>query len=146
MSELNGGTVGPHEVNTLDDVAQAAVSHGLTQWQKMVQERDSFRQEADRLRSELTGCKVALEANVSYIAQMESRMAEALMVRDEAVRQCAEVRTVLHNIVAIGQPYLHSQLPVTPAEMEPDDDPEARDEDQRFADKRNRPVGGSRPL
>jgi len=121
MSELNGGTVGPHEVNTLDDVAQAAVSHGLTQWQKMVQERDSFRQEADRLRSELTGCKVALEANVSYIAQMESRMADALLVRDEAVRQCAEVRTVLHNIVAIGQPYLHSQLPVTPAEGQADD-------------------------
>jgi hypothetical protein len=138
MSDLNGGTVGPHEVNTLDDVAQAAVSHGLTQWQKMVQERDSFRQEADRLRSELTGCKVALEANVSYIAQMESRMAEALMVRDEAVRQAAEVRTVLHNIVTIGQPYLHSQLPVTPAEAE--DDRQAR------VDERDRIAGHPHPL
>lgn len=143
MSDLNGG---PKEVNTLDDVAQAAVSHGLTQWQKMVQERDGFRQEADRLRQEVAHYKIAVEAQSSQLAAMESRVTEMSLVRDEAVRQAAEVRTVLHNIMAIGQPYLHSQLPVTPAEKEPEDDWEARQEAQAITREHNRSAPSPRPL
>ena len=100
MSDLNGGTVGPHEVNTLDDVAQAAVSHGLTQWQKMVQERDSFRQEAERLRAELTGCKIALEAQSSYAAQMESRMADTIALRDQTMAERIKWEALFVGIMA----------------------------------------------
>ena len=146
MDGVNHNGSGKSTNLELPAAREAVIEQAQRVYQEVAHERDQLLREVGSLRSDIAGYKVALEANASYIAQMESRMAEALMVRDEAVRQAAEVRTVLHNIMTIGQPYLHSQLPVTPAEMEPDDDPEARDEDQRFADKRNRPVGGPRPL
>jgi hypothetical protein len=137
MSELNGGTVGPHEVNSLDDVAQAAVSHGLTQWQKMVQERDSFRQEAERLRAELTSCKIALEAQSSYAAQMESRMADTIALRDQTMAERIKWESLFVGIMAQLKAF---DVPAGPLVRGVEHD---RENDQDVA---NRTAGGFRPF
>ena len=118
---------------------EAVIEQAQRVYQEVAHERDQLLREVGSLRSDIAGYKVALEANASYIAQMESRMADALLVRDEAVRQCAEVRTVLHNIMTIGQPYLHSQLPVTPVEGQADD--RENDQDAALTWSLNQPRG-----
>jgi hypothetical protein len=137
MSELNGGTVGPHEVNSLDDVAQAAVSHGLTQWQKMVQERDSFRQEVERLRAELTSCKIALEAQSSYAAQMESRMADTIALRDQTVAERIKWEALFVGIMAQLKAF---DVPAGPLIRGAEDDRETRQDAVNGASPGPRPL------
>jgi chromosome segregation ATPase len=100
--------------STLPPAREAVIEQAQRVYQEVAHERDQLARKVAELQSDIAGYKVALEAHSSMEAQRDSRMATLQAERDMAVQQCAEVRTVLHNIMAIGQPYLHSQLPVTP--------------------------------
>ena len=67
-------------------------------------ERDSFAAEVMRLKTEMAGYKVALEAKDAQIAEIESRMQTAYAVRDEAVALrekylavCMSVNALMHT-------------------------------------------------
>jgi len=135
---MEGNGVNPVPVN-LPAAREAVIEQAQRVYQEVAHERDQLLRKVGELQSDIAGYKVALEAHSSMEAQRDSRMATLQAERDHAVRQAAEVRTVLHNIMTIGQPYLHSQLPVTPAEGQADD----RENDQ---DAANRAAGGFRPF
>jgi chromosome segregation ATPase len=126
--------------STLPPAREAVIEQAQRVYQEVAHERDQLLRKVGELQSDIAGYKVALEAHSSMEAQRDSRMATLQAERDMAVRQAAEVRTVLHNIMAIGQPYLHSQLPVTPADGGQADD---RENDQ---DAANRTAGSFRPF
>jgi chromosome segregation ATPase len=113
MDGVNHNGSGKSTNLELPAAREAVIEQAQRVYQEVAHERDQLLRKVGELQSDIAGYKVALEAHSSMEAQRDSRMATLQAERDMAVRQCAEVRTVLHNIMTIGQPYLHSQLPVT---------------------------------
>lgn len=80
MSDTNGGT----DVS-LPERRKAAVAAGLEQYNHIANERDKFETEVRELRTQIAGYKVALEADASRIAELESRATTLTLERDQAV-------------------------------------------------------------
>jgi hypothetical protein len=84
----------------LPDDRKAAIEYGLTQFQTIADERDRLFQEVRELRSMLAEREVALDARQAHIADMESRVNSAMMIRDQAVADRAKYETMFISIFA----------------------------------------------
>jgi hypothetical protein len=100
----------------LPPAREAVIEQAQRVYQEVAHERDQLLRKVGELQSDIAGYKVAVEAQASQLAAMESRVAEMTLVRDQAVMQWAEVRTVLNSIMVIGQPYLNRDVEVKQAE------------------------------
>jgi hypothetical protein len=125
----NVGNVG--KVNPLPAAREAVIEQAQRIHQEVAHERDQLLRKVAELQSDIAGYKVAVEAQASQLAAMESRVQEMTLVRDQAVMQWAEVRTVLNSIMVIGQPYLNKDVEVKKGE--PEDDWEAKLEARAIA-------------
>ena len=108
---------------------EAVIEQAQRVYQEVAHERDQLLRKVAELQSDIAGYKVAVEAQSSQLAAMESRVQEMTLVRDQAVMQWAEVRTVLNSIMVIGQPYLNKDVEVKGVE----DDWEAKLEARAIA-------------
>lgn len=85
---------------TLPDDRQAAVEYGLAQYQAMAAERDSLQRDVHLLNSELAASRVSLEAYEARVNDADSRVASAMLVRDQAVADRAKYETLFVSVQA----------------------------------------------
>jgi len=90
VEQVNGGT--------LPASRQAAVEQGLHMFQEVAADRDQLAVEVTRMRSDIAGLKVVIEALEAQLADAQSRVATATIVRDAAVSDRAEYKTILISI------------------------------------------------
>lgn len=90
----------PPIATELPDDRKAAVQYGLEQFQAIGAERDALRQQNHELRSMLAEREVALDARQTHIADMESRVSSAMLIRDQAVADRAKYETMFISIYA----------------------------------------------
>jgi len=84
MNTKNGnGTPTPD----LPEDRKAAVQYGLEQFQVIASERDVLQRENFALKSDIAGLKVALEAQTTQMSEMESRVATAMLTKDQALAE-----------------------------------------------------------
>jgi len=86
--------------NGLPTDRQAAVEYGLVQFQTMMAERDQMARDYAELRTKYAGLEVACEAQTAQITDMQSRVATASLVRDQAVADRAKYETLFISIQA----------------------------------------------
>jgi hypothetical protein len=79
---------------------QAAVEQGLQYFNETAAERDALRIEVARLNSDVATHKVAAEALSAQIADMESRVQTATMMRDQAVGERAVYEALFISVQA----------------------------------------------
>lgn len=125
LAKMEAPPVAPEKKNgdDLPPPRQEAFANGLLAYQTLAAERDALvfemrqvreasAQEVARLRSDLAGSRVVVEALQSQLADSDSRKATAYAERDEAVRRAAALETVLSSIMALGRVFLISHVPV----------------------------------
>ena len=91
---------------------QAAVEQGLALYHETAADRDALREQVRQMQSQIAAYKVALEAQSTQVADMESRVNTMMAVRDEAVARCVEVQTVLEAIMGLGRTFQIKNAPV----------------------------------
>lgn len=69
----------------LSPARQHAVEQGLALYHQVAEERDALLKEVGKLRSDIAGYRVAIDAKDAIMADLESRIVTMQMVRDEAV-------------------------------------------------------------
>jgi hypothetical protein len=84
----------------LPPAREAVVEQGNRLYQEVAHERDVLRRELADAQTTIAGYKVAREAEASQRTQMESRMMEMQITRDNEVGRRAELETVLETIFA----------------------------------------------
>jgi chromosome segregation ATPase len=93
-----------HEVeqedNDLSAPRQAAVEQGLAMFHQTAEERDGLQKEVAKLKSDIAGYRVALDAKDAQIADMESRNRTMQLERDEAVAQRMKYETFYGLLLA----------------------------------------------
>lgn len=94
MSDTNGNG------KELPENRKAAVAHGLEQYNFMAAERDELANEVRELRTQIAGYKVALEANASRIAELESRCQTLTLERDQAVADRTKYEALFVSVKA----------------------------------------------
>jgi mannose-1-phosphate guanylyltransferase len=87
--------------NPLSPARAAIVEQGNRIHQEVAHERDLLRDEVMRLKSDIAGYKIALEAKDAQITEVESRMQSAYAVRDEAVFKAAKHETANAAALAV---------------------------------------------
>lgn len=70
--------------NGLPESRQAAVQQGLHFFQETAAERDQLATEVQRLRADIAGHKVAIEAMEVQLLDAQSRVSSATIIRDQA--------------------------------------------------------------
>lgn len=87
--------------------------------QDLVDSRDTAERDAAQLRTDIAGHLVELEALRSRLADMESRVATAMLVRDQAVADRAVYETLFISIQAQLRAF---QVPAAPLVKATEDD------------------------
>jgi hypothetical protein len=98
--KISSPPLSPAVGGDLPEDRRAAVEYGLAQYQMLAAERDSLVRENSELRNALAEHRASLEVHHSRIADMDSRIATATMVRDQAVADRAKYETMFISIFA----------------------------------------------
>jgi len=86
---------------TLPPAREAVIDQAHRLHQEVAHDRDLLREEVRRLKADITGYKVALEAKDAQISDLESRMNSAYLVRDDMVAKAEQRGAVLTSIDAM---------------------------------------------
>ena len=93
----------PSSVSELPESRQAAWAQSMAMYQETAAQLDTMRVEVAKLKSDIAGYKVALEAKDSVMLDLESRIQTMQMVRDEPEAH-AEQRQRLRDHVGRRSP------------------------------------------
>ena len=107
---------------------KAAVEYGLSQFQAIAAERDRYAVRVHELESELAAHRVELDGRERYIAEMESRVNSAMLVRDQAVADRAKYETMFISVFAQLRAF---NVPAAPLVKETRPPEQQHDEDFR---------------
>lgn len=132
MNEKRNGN-GNGNKNDLPDDRKAAVEAGLAHYQLVAAERDALAKEIDKLLKDITSHKIMVEAQKSQMNDLESKIATANLLREEAVAQRAKYETLFMSIQAMLRTF---NIPATPLikEMNDEDTELVRDTRANFGD------------
>lgn len=101
----------PASVTELPESRQAAWAQSMAMYQETAAKLDAANIEVARLKADIAGYKVALEAKDSIMADLESRIHTMQMVRDEAVAHRAKWETLFTSVQAQLRAF---QVPAAP--------------------------------
>jgi len=101
----------PASVNELPESRQAAWAQSMAMYQETAAQLDAMRIEVAKLKSDISGYRVALEAKDSVMADLESRIQIMQLVRDEAVAHRAKWETLFASVQAQLRAF---QVPAAP--------------------------------
>lgn len=118
MNEKRNGN-GNGNKNDLPDDRKAAVEAGLAHYQLVAAERDALAKEIDKLLKDITSHKIMVEAQKSQMNDLESKIATANLLREEAVAQRAKYETLFMSIQAMLRTF---SIPAAPLIKEMNDD------------------------
>ena len=123
MNEKRNGN-GNGNKNDLPDDRKAAVEAGLAHYQLVAAERDALAKEIDKLLKDITSHKIMVEAQKSQMNDLESKIATANLLREEAVAQRAKYETLFMSIMAMLRTF---NIPAAPLIKEMNDENETDD-------------------
>lgn len=101
----------PSSVSELPESRQAAWAQSMAMYQETAAQLDAMRVEVAKLKADIAGYRVALEAKDSVMADLESRIVTMQMVRDEAVAHRAKYETLFVSVQAQLRAF---QVPAAP--------------------------------
>lgn len=81
----------------------AAIEQGLLYYHSTVEQRDRLQAEVAALKTDMAVLQVTVEGQTATINSMESRVQQAVLERDQAVRDHARLETVIDSISAVLQ-------------------------------------------
>jgi len=95
----------------------AAVEAGIVHYQLVAAERDQLAKDVVALNNEITSYKIMVEAQKSQMNDLESRIAAAGAIRDQAVAERAKYETLFMSIQAMLRTF---NIPAAPLIKEMD--------------------------
>jgi len=101
----------PSSVSELPESRQAAWAQSMAMYQETAAQLDTMRIEVAKLKSDISGYKVALDAKDSIMADLESKVQTMQMVRDEAVAHRAKWEALFISVQAQLRAF---QVPAAP--------------------------------